>query len=72
MHWSVLGEKGHPKFYFHDREWNLARINKDAKSEPDNFFIPKPEGINEMFSYADKLSKPFPFVRADLYNIKGK
>lgn len=53
-------EKGHPKFYFHDREWNLARINKDAKSEPDNFFIPKPEGINEMFSYADKLSKPFP------------
>jgi len=32
----------------------------------------KPDGIDEMFLYADKLSKPFPFVRADFYLHHGK
>ncbi|MDE5975480.1 MAG: carbonic anhydrase, partial [Muribaculaceae bacterium] len=31
-----------------------------------------PENIQEMITIAEKLAKPFPFVRVDLYNIKGK
>ncbi len=65
-------EKGHPRFYFFDRGWNIARINKDSKAAPIDFSIEKPEGIDEMFLYADKLSKSFPFVRADFYYVKGK
>lgn len=31
-----------------------------------------PENINEMFEIVDKLCKPFPHVRVDLYNVDGK
>ena len=34
--------------------------------------IEKPENLEEMVRLANALSNPFPFVRVDLYNIKGK
>ena len=34
--------------------------------------IPKPEGFEEMKTVAAKLSKGFPHVRVDLYNVNGK
>ena len=34
--------------------------------------IAKPENLEEMVQVANELSKPFPFVRVDLYNINGK
>lgn len=58
---------GHPKFYFVDRDWNLARINRDSKNAPEGFTIPKPACMDELFGAAETLSKPFPFVRADFY-----
>lgn len=39
---------------------------KPAKEEPK-----LPENINEMVKIAEQLSTDFPFVRVDLYNIKG-
>lgn len=37
-----------------------------------NRTISKPENFNEMIAVAEKLSKDFPHVRVDLYNIKGR
>ena len=34
--------------------------------------LPVPENWNEMVKMAETLSKEFPFVRVDLYNINGK
>lgn len=34
--------------------------------------IQKPDNFDEMVKIAEKLAKPFPFVRVDLYNINGK
>lgn len=34
--------------------------------------MPKPENLDEMLKVAEKLVKPFPFVRCDLYNIQGR
>lgn len=31
-----------------------------------------PDNINEMFEIVDKLCKPFPHVRVDLYNVDGR
>ncbi|HEY4601036.1 MAG TPA: ATP-grasp fold amidoligase family protein [Cerasibacillus sp.] len=64
-------EKGRPKFFYFDREWNLMPYTRDAIENPD-IKIEKPDGIDEMFKYAEKLCKPFPFVRADFYLDKGK
>ena len=34
--------------------------------------LDKPKNWDEMVKMAEKLAKPFPFVRVDLYNIDGK
>lgn len=65
-------EKGWPKFYFFDRNFDLLRINRDSKNAPEDFCLPKPEGLDKAFEYADRLSAPFPFVRADFYILDGK
>ena len=60
-------EEGWPRFYFFDREFQLMRINRDSVEAPEDFSLPKPEGLEEAFEIADRLSKEFPFVRVDLY-----
>lgn len=60
------------KFYFYDKSWNFLRINSDGKSAPDNFKLEKPKNFDKMLSIAEKISKGFPFVRVDLYNLSGK
>lgn len=66
------GEKKRPAFYFFDRAWNLLRYNKMGKQAPLDFTLPKPDGIDEAFKYAEILSRPFPFVRVDFYIEHGK
>lgn len=61
-----------PSFYFFDKEWNLQRLNRQGKMAPEGFTIPKPEGIDKLFDYAEMLSQPFPFVRGDFYLERGK
>ena len=60
------------EYYFFDKDWKLKRYNKRGKEAPTDFTLPKPDGIEKVFEYATKLSKPFPFVRADFYLEKGK
>ncbi len=57
----------HAKYYFVDRNWELQRFNVAGKNAPIDFSLPRPEGAENLFFYAEKLCKPFPFVRVDLY-----
>lgn len=66
------GTQARPDFYFFDRQWELQRLNRQGLAAPENFTIPKPEGIDQLFDYAETLSKPFPFVRADFYLEQGR
>lgn len=59
---------GHPKFYYFDRNWKLMMFNPDAKNDP-HISIPKPACFDKMLEYAEKLTKPFPFVRVDFYCV---
>lgn len=61
-----------PKFYFFNKDWKLLRINVRGKEAPEDFTIPKPDCIDEMFKIASILSKGIPFVRIDLYECKNK
>ena len=65
-------EKGDPKFYFFDKLWKLKRYNIRGKNAPEEFTIPKPDCIDEMFKLAEKLSKNIPFVRIDMYSSNDK
>lgn len=63
---------GKPKCYFFDREWRLARLNKRGEEVPEDFTLPKPDNMEKMFDYAEKLSQGFPFVRVDFFSCNGK
>ena len=65
---------GDPQFYFFDRDWKLKRYNKRGKQAPKDFTLPKPDGIDEMFSLAEQLAKKVAaaFLRVDLYYSSGK
>lgn len=63
---------GQPKFYFFDENWKLKRYNKRGKEAPEDFALPKPQNLDKMFEIAHVLSKGIPFVRVDLYNVRGK
>lgn len=65
-------QNGRAKYYFFDCDWNFLRINRAGVEAPEGFTVPKPEGIDLAFQYAQKLSAPFPFVRADFYLLDGK
>lgn len=65
-------EYGRPKFYFFDKNWQLYRVNRDSKNAPEGFTVEKPACIDKIFAYAEKLAKPFPFVRVDFYAINDK
>ena len=58
-------------FDFYDREWKnkLAYSKTSLLADRE---IPKPAAYDEIIEAAEKLSKPFPFVRADFYSVHGK
>lgn len=62
-----------PKFYYFDVKGNLQReLTRDGLNAPADFHYDIPAGWDKMIAYAEKLSAPFPFVRADFYLEKGK
>ena len=62
-----------PKFYYFDIKGNLQReLTRDGLNAPKDFHYDIPAGWEQMIKYAEKLSAPFPFVRADFYLENGQ
>lgn len=61
---------GH-KQNFYDIDWNFRDVEIWCDNDV-NTHIPKPENFELMLELSRKLSKPFPQVRVDLYNVDGK
>ena len=61
---------GNLELNYYDREFNLI----PCKQHYPNITIKleKPKNYEKMIALAEELSKPFPFVRVDFYNIDGK
>ena len=55
---------------FYDIQWNLLTLESEYPNA--KRVIDKPKNFNEMLQVARTLSEDFPFVRVDLYNIRGK
>lgn len=68
-------ENKRAKYYFYDNEWNIVPYNNDSKeiiSQHKLNHKDRPNSFNDMINYARVLSKPFPFVRVDFYEVNGK
>lgn len=64
---AIERNSGNPKFYFFDNKWQLLKYNVRGKETSNDFSLPKPSKLSEMFTIASKLSKNLPFARVDLY-----
>jgi hypothetical protein len=56
---------------YYDLTWSKLPFT----TEKNTFFegeVPKPDNFDEMIEVATRLADDFPFVRVDLYNIKGQ
>ena len=67
------GENGEVCFYvdIFDTDWNLLPVTLGThghKTPPPS----QPENFDEMKKIAADLAKDFPFVRVDLYDVKGR
>lgn len=63
---------GDTKFYFFDKTWKLMKINIYGQAVSDDFTLPRPKKLAEMFDIARKLSKGHPYLRVDLYECNDK
>lgn len=52
----------------YDMNWNRLQESKVESSQS----VPKPKSLEKMIAECEKLTKSFPFVRADFYDINGK
>ena len=59
------------KYHIYDKKWKYKLSYFKTRMLVDKG-ISKPESYEEIIFTAEKLSKPFPFVRMDFYSINGK
>ena len=57
------------KFDYYTPDWEWIPV---LNSHPNNGPIKRPNNLDEMIGYAEKLSSRFPLVRIDLYNNEGR
>lgn len=66
-------ERAHEEVCFDDYDMNWQRTENIKECWHKNRkFIPKPAAFDRMVKMASELSKPFPYVRFDVYEVDGK
>ena len=66
--WTINDGHGHGDIMYYDmndKPVDLYGVGTNTK-------YTKPAGFNKMVEYAKRLSKKFPFVRVDFYEVNGK
>ncbi|MEZ3499447.1 ATP-grasp fold amidoligase family protein [Pantoea sp. KPR_PJ] len=64
-------EKGTPKFYYFDMNWNPLPFEDTVELISKNDYPAMPDGFMKMKAYAIKLASDFKFVRIDFYLLNG-
>lgn len=64
-------EKGKPKFYYFDMDWNPLPFEDTVELISKNDYPEMPDGFMKMKEYAVKLASDFKFVRIDFYLLNG-
>lgn len=66
-------KKGEVELQLYDKSWEPQKSHIKASTHyQSSRIIPKPKNFTELLECAKVLSKPFPIVRVDLYNLNGK
>lgn len=68
--WVDTNRSTDHKRNFYDVEWNPLDVESDCPVSRDA--IPRPDGFGKMLEIARRLSKDFPFVRVDFYDVNNR
>lgn len=60
------------KLDLYDTQWQRMNVCQSDCPNQRKDNLPKPKNFDKMIEIAENLSKPFPHVRIDLYNIHGR
>lgn len=60
-----------PEMCYYDCNWNKLNVIREGYVNPKEEFK-KPKMLNKMLEISKDLSKDFPFVRVDLFNVNEK
>lgn len=63
-------EQHHATFF--DSNYNELDISVPGFTKDENVNIDLPDNIKEMYAWAEKLSKGFPFIRVDFFSCHGE
>lgn len=69
--WQIVGRGSQEYRNVYDLNWNLQPWKFEGHENSPKKYT-KPDNFEEMIEIAEKLSKDFPHVRVDLYNVDGK
>jgi len=58
------------KYSAYDMDWNRISVYKGRPSS--DIVMEKPDNLQAMITIASELCQGFPFIRVDLYSVKGK
>jgi len=58
------------KYTAYDMDWNRIYAYKGVPSS--DLVTEKPDNLEAMIAIASELCQGFPFIRVDLYSVKGK
>ena len=65
--------KDNTKFMYFDRNWNMIKeFSTDGMKYGDKMKVERPENLDKMFEFSDKLTKGYHFIRVDWYEADGK
>lgn len=62
----------HTNLSFYDCGWNYIPDILSGKHRDEGKLIPKPDCLQQMLEYAEKLAEGHPQVRVDFYIVKGR
>lgn len=70
---QVIGNRLDGNYYcnYYDLNWDLMDVDR-ADHGKSSEIIPKPLSLGEMLEVSRIISKEFPFVRVDLYDVNGQ
>jgi len=59
------------KYYYFNKKWKYLPYSRSINIGEDDISISKPENLDKMIEIAEKLSKGYPQMRVDLYDINN-
>jgi hypothetical protein len=66
----ILDKLNNPFRSCYDEKWNILPVRKTKRPQGEK--TKKPKNYEDMIILAERLSKPFDFLRVDLYKLDGK